>query len=200
MHSHRSVAVLLFDEAEVLDVCGPFEVLSVAGPRGGPRAFEVGTVAQLESPVTLRGGLRVIPTWSFSTAPALDLLIIPGGPGAREQMNNLEVIRWIRAQSQRTEVVASVCTGALLLAKAGLLEGAVAITHHLALELLQEAAPTASIRETARFVDNGRTVLSAGVAAGIDMSLHLVSRYLGEATARETASYLEYPWAPEPPS
>jgi transcriptional regulator GlxA family with amidase domain len=111
-------------------------------------------------------------------------------------MNNAVLTGEIRARSQEAELVLSVCTGALLLAKAGLLDGLEATTHHGAIDLLREVAPKTVVTAGRRFVDNGRVVCSAGIAAGIDMSLHVVSRLLGEEVARETASRMEYPWQP----
>ncbi len=112
-------------------------------------------------------------------------------------MNNPVLINWIRDCSQKAELVLSVCTGALLLAKAGLLEGLSATTHHTAIELLKDLAPDATIQTDKRFVDNGKIILSAGVATGIDMSLYVVARLLGKDQALQTAQYTEYNWKPE---
>jgi transcriptional regulator GlxA family with amidase domain len=115
-------------------------------------------------------------------------------------MNNSFLIDWIRQTALTAELVLSVCTGALLLARAGLLEGLVATTHHAALDLLRQTAPHTKVISDQRFVDNGKIILSAGIAAGIDMSLHVVSRLLGEEEAAATANYLEYEWRREPPT
>jgi transcriptional regulator GlxA family with amidase domain len=197
MTPSRRVVILLFDEVEVLDACGPFEVFSVAGRRNGLVPFEVLTAAE-RGPVLARNGLSLNPHHLLADAPAADLLLVPGGPGSRRELHNPLLLEWIRRAADRAELVLSVCTGALLLGKAGLLDGLEATTHHGAFDLLAEVAPRAKLRPDRRVVDNGRVVLSAGVAAGIDMSLHVVGRLLGHDLAIETARYMEYPWAPSP--
>lgn len=190
----RNVAILIFDEVEVLDFCGPFEVFSVAGRRSGLNPFHVYTVAQELRSVVARNNLSVNPAHTFSDCPAPDILLVPGGYGTRREMENETMLGWIRERAAGAELVLSVCTGALLLARAGLLEGLSATTHHGALELLKTAAPKTDVLESERIVDNGRVVLSAGISAGIDMSLYVVGRLLGEHEAEETARYMEYDW------
>jgi transcriptional regulator GlxA family with amidase domain len=111
-------------------------------------------------------------------------------------MHNLALVEWIRRASTKAELVLSVCTGALLLAKAGLLDGLEATTHHGAIDLLRQVAPKTMVHADRRFVDNGRVACSAGIAAGIDMSLHVVARLLGRELAEQTARQMEYPWQP----
>ncbi len=190
----RTVALLVFDEAEVLDVAGPFEVFSVAGRRHGLEPFRVVLVAERPGPVTLRGGFTVQPHHLLAEAPVAEILLIPGGFGTRRELHNTGLIDWIRGAAGRAELVLSVCTGSLLLGKAGLLDGLQAATHHAAVGLLRDVAPGALIREGERFLDNGRVITSAGVSAGLDMSLHVVERLLGTELAEETASYMEYHW------
>ncbi len=141
-----------------------------------------------------RNGLRVVPDRSFADAGAIDVLIVPGGQGTRPLVSDQAVLDWIRARADEAELVLSVCTGALLLAKCGLLDGLAATTHHLSLGLLEELAPRTVVRADERWVDNGRVITSAGVAAGIDMSFHVVKRLLGSEAAETTARYIEYPW------
>jgi transcriptional regulator GlxA family with amidase domain len=192
----KNVAILIFDEVEVLDFCGPFEVFSVAGARGdAPQPFRVYTVAQTGRPVIARNRLSVNPAHTLADCPPPDILLVPGGYGTRREMHNPVLLDWIKLRAADTELLLSVCTGALLLAKAGLLEGLSATTHHLAIDLLREAAPNTRVLASERIVDNGRVVLSAGVSAGIDMSLYVVSRLLGEPQAEETARYMEYDWS-----
>lgn len=195
MEQSRRVVILLFDEVEVLDACGPFEVFSVTGRSLPTRPFEVVTVAA-RSPVEARHGLSLNPGFHLDDVPRADILLVPGGPGTRREMHDPALLDWIRRAAQPAELVLSVCTGALLLGRAGLLDGLEATTHHDALDLLAMAAPRATLRRDLRVVDNGRVILSAGVAAGIDMSLHVVQRLLGPEVARETAAYMEYPWVP----
>lgn len=190
----RKVAILIFDEVEVLDFCGPFEVFSLAGRNLSEKPFEVFTVAESEGPVVARNGLSVNPRCTIADCPQPDILIVPGGYGIRREMHNQTLTDWIRAQAEKAELVMSVCTGALLLARAGLLDGLAATTHFGALELLRETAPHTMLRSGQRFVDNGRVLVSAGVSAGIDLSFHLVQRLLGHEVAAETARWMEYDW------
>lgn len=188
------VAVLVFDEAEVLDVAGPFEVFSVAGRRHGLAPFEVSLIAERPGPVRLRNGFTIQPHFTLADAPAPDILVIPGGYGTRREIDNPALIAWLRGEGRRVELLLSVCTGSLLLARAGLLDGLDATTHHLTYALLRELAPKARVREGERFLDNGRVVVAGGVSAGIDMALHIVERLLGPEHAEETAAYMEYHW------
>ena len=192
----KKVAILIYDEVEVLDFCGPFEVFSVCGRRDQSNPFNVYTVAEKSCPVLARNQLSVNPKYSITDCLQPDILVIPGGFGARREMNNQNLVEWIKKCNEKAELILSVCTGALLLAKAGLLEGLSATTHHGAFELLEEIAPNTRVKREERIVDNGRIILSAGVAAGIDMSFYVISKLLGEEQALETAQYIEYPWMP----
>ncbi|MGF7218849.1 transcriptional regulator GlxA family with amidase domain [Spirosoma lacussanchae] len=196
----RQVAILLFDEVEVLDFAGPFEVFGVADRKADPKSFQVFTVAE-RGPVYARNGLSINPSYLLNDHPKPDLLIIPGGGGyqsdgtpygTRREVDNPAVVNWIRRQAARAELVLSVCTGSLLLAKAGLLDGLSATTHYLALDSLSELSPTTTVQPVDRWVDTGRVVTSAGISAGIDMSLYVVSRLLGKEVADETARYMQY--------
>ena len=197
MSQPRNVAILIFDEVEVLDFCGPFEVFGVTGRSSEDAPFNVYTVAERSAPVLARNALSVNPRYTIDDCPPPDLLVIPGGMGARKEMHNATVIEWIKRCAEPSELVLSVCTGALLLANAGLLNGLAATTHHGAFDLLREAAPQTEVREGERFVDNGKVITSAGISAGIDMSLYVVARLLGEEVARDTAERMEYRWQPE---
>jgi transcriptional regulator GlxA family with amidase domain len=193
----RSVGILVFEDVEVLDFCGPFEVFSVTGRQVAPGAFTVFTVGNVPGPVLARNGLSVNPQYTLADAPPIDLLLIPGGQGTRSLMHDAALLDWIGQRAATAELVLSVCTGALLLAKAGLLKDLHATTHHAAHGLLREVAPGTCVHEDVRYVDNGRVITSAGVAAGIDMSFHVVDRLLGRETATAAARYIEYPWQPE---
>lgn len=191
--STRQLAIFVFPEVEVLDFAGPFEVFSVAGQRDGLQPFHVSLVAQEKVPVIARNGLSVNPHYSFHDLPQPDILLIPGGMGTRPLLENAEVIDWIRHTAAGAELVLSVCTGALLLGRAGLLDGLEATTHWRAFDVLRLNAPRSVIREDKRVVDNGKVVLSAGVSAGIDMSFHVIGRLCGADLMREAARYIEYP-------
>jgi transcriptional regulator GlxA family with amidase domain len=194
----RTLAILLFDEVEVLDFCGPFEVFSVANRFPDQPAFTVLTVAEKAGPVLTRGGLSVNPHHQLTACPLPNLFLVPGGQGTRKEIHNPVLVEWIRQASGKAELVLSVCSGALLLAKAGLLDGLEATTHQDAIDLLRQTAPRTIVHADRRFVDNGKVVCSAGIAAGIDMSLHVVGRLLGLEVAEKTARQMEYPWQPTP--
>ena len=185
-------AIVIFDEVEVLDFAGPFEVFSVTGRRRKLEPFDVYTVAERPTPVLARNGLSVNPKYSFADAPVPDILVLPGGYGTRREMKNPLMLEWVARTAPRCELVLSVCTGALVLGAAGLLDGREATTHFMAFDELRAVAPAATSREGVRMVDNGNLILSAGVSAGIDMSLHVVAKLLGADVARETARYMEY--------
>lgn len=194
----RIVLVALFDDVDTLDFCGPLEVLSITGQRAtGPVPFTVSTVAERQSPAILtRSGLSITPYYTYKNALQADILIIPGGLGARHERQNPATIDFVKRQAVRAELIVSVCTGALLLGEAGLLDGLQATTHHNALDELAEIAPACAIVRDQRFVDNGKIITSAGIAAGIDTALYVVQRLLGPDTARETAEHMEYNWQP----
>ncbi|GHO94546.1 AraC family transcriptional regulator [Reticulibacter mediterranei] len=195
----RNVAILIFDDVEVLDFCGPFEVFSVTGQRdGGETPFHVYTVATKNGPILARNGLSVNPRYTIENCPQPDVLLVPGGYGTRRLVHDETILQWIKAQSERVELLLSVCTGALLLGKVGLLDGLSATTHWAAMDELRAVAPNTEIRPDERYVDNGKIVLSAGVSAGIDMALYIVSRLLGTAQAAETARHMQYDHWKEP--
>ena len=189
----KNVALFLFPEVEVLDFAGPFEVFAVTDELRGYYTFNVITVAETAAPIRARNGLQVLPDHSFTTCPSPHVLIIPGGFGTRALLKNEPVLAWLRTQAASAELVMSVCTGAFLLARLGLLDGLRATTHHECLDDLRALAPAATVDATARFHDNGKILTAAGISAGIDCSLHVVSRLLGPAAAASTARYMEYP-------
>lgn len=192
----RNLAILLFDDAEVLDFCGPFEVFSVANNKCEQNALHVFTVAESKT-ITARNGLSVNPDHTLTTCPQPDILLVPGGIGSRRELGNAPLIAWIRSVADEAELVLSVCTGALLLGKAGLLDELHVTTHHVAFDELLKIVPSATVEKGRRFVDSGRVVTSAGIAAGIDMSLYVVERLLGTGIASKTALHMEYPWRSE---
>ncbi len=188
----RTVGILLFDDVEVLDFAGPFEVFSVCGRRHQLDLFHVITISERGQTIAARNGLQVTPTHSFVNAPPLDILLVPGGFGTRREMKNPVILEWVRSRAAVAEFVLSVCTGSLVLATAGLLDGLAATTHYLAWDELRAVAPRTSVHTGVRSVDNGRIVCSAGVSAGIDMSLAMIARMHGVDLAMETARYMEY--------
>ena len=197
MTEPRNVAILVFDDVELLDFCGPYEVFSVAAGRGDSPAFRVYTVAAEEGLVRTRNGPEFQPEFGLEDCPPADLLVIPGGQGTRPLLRDAALLAWIRTQSTRCELTLSVCTGSLLLARAGLLKGLSATTHWGSLELLATLAPDTEVPGDRRYVDNGRIITSAGISAGIDMALHVVERLLGEEHAAVTARHMEYEYWPQ---
>jgi transcriptional regulator GlxA family with amidase domain len=191
----QNVAVLIFDEVEVLDFCGPFEVFSVTDSYAAERPFNVYTVAE-KTPILARNNLSVNPAFLLDdpNCPQPDLIVVPGGRGTRQAMYNERLLAWIKSNAQRAALTLSVCTGALMLARAGLLEGLAATTHHSAFDELRAVAPNTTVLEDQRIVDNGTVIVSAGISAGIDMALHVVARLHGIEKARQTARYMEYDW------
>jgi putative intracellular protease/amidase/YHS domain-containing protein len=186
----RNVAIFIYEGMELLDFAGPGEVFAVAGQG---RAFNVFTVAATSRTVTSQGFVSVAPRYTLADCPKVDVLVVPGG-ATRIPLADPAAVEWIRKTSRDAEVSLSVCTGAFLLAKAGLLDGLEATTHRSALDALRQAAPETRVLEGRRFVDNGKVVTSAGVSAGIDGSLHVVSRLLGPGAASEAAWGMEYKW------
>jgi len=187
----RNVAILIFDEVEVLDFCGPFEVFGVTGRTAESTPFNVYTVAE-KSPILTRNGLSVNPTYTLDNCLQPNILLVPGGFGTRREINNTRIITWIKEQFPKVELMLSVCTGAMLLGKAGLLDGLSATTHFLAEEELRAVAPKTTICLSERYVDNGKVITSAGISAGIDMALYTVGRLLGGDVATETARRMQY--------
>jgi putative intracellular protease/amidase len=153
-------------------------------------------VSEKAGPITTAMGMTVIPKYSFDNAPRPDVLLIPGG-GVKEQVANANVIKWIQDKSKDAEVVMSVCNGAFILAKAGLLDGLQATTTSTLIPMLREVAPKTKVVDDRRFVDNGKIITTAGLSSGIDGSLHVIERFLGRGTAQMAALGMEYNWDPE---
>jgi transcriptional regulator GlxA family with amidase domain len=195
----RNVAIVVYEGVELLDFAGPGEVFAAAadiGSVGGQPAFRVYTVATSKAPLTSQGFLKILPDYTIDDAPRPDLIVVPGGQSAT-LTNDARFMAWARKTFEGAEVSISVCTGAFVLGKAGVLDGRTATTWFGAVERLRKAVPGATVQEGRRFVDQGRVVTTAGVSAGIDGALHVVARLLGREVADQTASYMEYRWTPE---
>ena len=197
-HTLRTVGILIFDDVEVLDFCGPFEVFSVARPSGthsdDAALFRAITIAEEDRVITCRGGLLVQPHYTIENTSPLDILLVPGGQGTRRERHNQRLLEWISEQDRHTELTTSVCTGAFLLAERGLLDQHRATTHWNSIEWMRENYPNITMLNDQRVVDEGHIITSAGVSAGIDMSLHIVARLHGMETAKWTARRMEYEW------
>ena len=194
------VGILIFDQVELLDVAGPFEVFSVTRLNGNEKEgewsspFKVILIAEKSDQISTIGGLRLSPDASFDTCPKLDLLIVPGGWGTRKEVNNHNIVKWIANRSLQTKITASVCTGSSLLGKAGLLDGRESTTHFQAFDFLRQSAPNTKIREDVLFTLTEPVFTSAGVSAGIDLALCIVSHFLGTEVGMATARHMEYPY------
>ncbi|SRR5581483_5558888 len=196
----RNVGIYIFDEVEVLDFAGPFEVFSTASRVKSRlylntlKPFEVFTIADAIRSIPARGGLMVNPNFDISNHPAIDCLIIPGGVVTAELKRD-SIIEWIARISSKSTITASVCTGAFLLAKAGLLHGKNATTHWSDIEDLRAMFPDVTVQANIRWIEAGKVITSAGISAGIDMSLHLVAQLESEDLAVKTARQMEYKWS-----
>jgi len=186
----RNVAILLFEGVQIIDYTGPYEVL------GQVHEFNVYTVSRTGETLTTAMGMSVNPAYSFTTAPAPDILVVPGG-AAQTAYEDPDVVSWVAARAEDAEYVMSVCNGAFILAKAGLLDGKKATTFYGLLDDLRVFAPHTEVVNDQRFVDNGKVITSAGLSSGIDASLHLVARVFGEPRAKSLALHLEYNWDPD---
>ena len=197
MRTSRQIGLLLFDEVEELDAVGPWEVLASWTLRHPDDGWTVSCLSVDGGAVTGAKGLTLGAHTSLADAPALDVLIHPGGWGTRRLLEDPAHLDWVRAQRAAVPLLTSVCTGSLVYAAAGLLRGRPATTHWASLNLLSELDPTIVTDVDARFVDDGDLITSAGVSAGIDMALHLVARLAGVERAREVRRYIQY--EPHPP-
>jgi putative intracellular protease/amidase len=194
----RNVAIVVYDNAEPLDWTGPFEVYNDAaraGSSNGEMAFNVYVVCKTTEPVNSQG-MTVVPNYSIENAPKPDIVVFPGGPSSKIY-DDPAFFAWAKKASKEAEIAQSVCTGAFVLAKAGMLDNLEVTTHHGSIESLQRNYPKAQVKTGRRFVDNGHVVTTAGISAGIDGSLHVVARLLGRMVADDVANYMEYNWSPE---
>jgi transcriptional regulator GlxA family with amidase domain len=188
----KNVGILLFDNVEVLDFAGPFEVFSVTGQRDGDGYFKVFTTSENDV-VEAVNGLKIMSDYRLDNHPEIDILVVPGGYGARAAIKNDQLLGWVKNISKKSEYTLSVCTGSLILAQAGLLKYLEATTHHTCYDLLEKLDDTLILKKE-RFVDNGNIITAAGVSAGIDASMYLIEKIHGEAVSKETAKYIEYPY------
>jgi transcriptional regulator GlxA family with amidase domain len=192
----RHLGILLFDEVEELDAVGPYEVLAAWARYFPDDGCTVTTMSSTGDAVTGANGLTIVPHAAAADVPALDVLVYPGGWGTRALLADPAHLDWVRAQRERVPLLATVCTGSLVLAAAGLLAGRPATTHWASLDTLSELDPTIDVRRDVRYVDDGDVVTSAGISAGIDMALHLVARLASTETAVAVRRGLQYDPAP----
>jgi transcriptional regulator GlxA family with amidase domain len=188
----KNIGILLFDGVEELDVVGPWEVLATWAGLHPEDDYRVATSSRDGAPVTCAKGMVLTPQHSFADAPAWEVLVHPGGEGTERLVKDEEHLDWVRGQRARVPLMTSVCTGSLVYAAAGLLEDRPATSHWSTTEFLEFLDPTIEVREDDRFVDDGDVITAAGVSAGIDMALHLVSRLATPDRSAEVKRYIQY--------
>jgi transcriptional regulator GlxA family with amidase domain len=191
------IGIYVFDGAEELDWVGPWEVLAAWSQLFPDDGVEVFTLARDRREVRCAKGLRVVTDYTWADAPVMDVLVYPGGRGTRDHLGDDTVRDWVRSLAESATVMTSVCTGSLVLADAGLLDGRPATTHWGSLEHLGALGRDIEVRPDDRFVDDGPVITAAGVSAGIDMALYLVARLHSAERAKEVRRYIQYD--PDPP-
>ena len=191
-----NIGIYIYDEAEVLDFSGPFEVFTTASRVSDEKSqpFEVFLISEFGGEVTARAGYKVISNYGFHDHPKIDVLIIVGGVHTHE-LEKPAVIEWISSQAKQASTVVSVCTGAFLLAKAGVITNQKVTTHWEDIDDLNKMFPDLTIVKNVRWVDEGSLITSAGISAGIDMSLHLVSKLHSLSLADKTAKQMDFTWS-----
>lgn len=188
----RNTAILFFNDVEVLDFAGPFEVFSTANTEYGSIIFNVYTIAQKKELILARNGLKVTPDYSFDDCPAPDILVIPGGNGRKIEMNNPVLLNWIKEKFTNLEYLLSVCTGAFIVGKTGLLDGMEATTHHYSYDEFEKTFPQIKLMKNTKYIDNGKIITAAGVSSGINMSLYLVGKLFSKELKQKTADHIEF--------
>ena len=189
MASKRTLGVVLFEGFELLDVFGPLEMFGLTADH-----FEIRLISQTGGVVASRQGPKSVSDDSFNTAPAIDVLLVPGGIGTRREVNNKVLLDWLKERSQQAELVASVCTGSALLAKAGVIDGLRATSNKLAFAWAASQSEKVQWQQQARWVEDGKVFTSSGVSAGIDMSLAVIAKLASLQAAEDTANFAEYSW------
>ena len=189
MRSKRILGVLLFEGFELLDVFGPLEMFGLAADH-----FEIRLISESGGVVASRQGPKSVCDDSFNTAPAIDVLLVPGGIGTRGEVNNPVMLNWLKVRSQQAELVASVCTGSALLAKAGVLDGLRATSNKQAFAWASSQSEKVQWQQQARWVEDGKVFSSSGVSAGIDMALAVIAKLVSQQAAEEAANFAEYSW------
>ena len=192
MASKRTLGVVLFEGFELLDVFGPLEMFGLAADHFGIRL-----IAERGGVVASRQGPKSVCDDSFQSAPAIDVLLVPGGIGTRGEVNNPVMLNWLKERSQQAELVASVCTGSALLAKAGVLDGLRATSNKQAFAWASSQSEKVQWQQQARWVEDGKVFSSSGVSAGIDMALAVIAKLVSQQAAEEAANYAEYSWQRE---
>ncbi|TGL85082.1 DJ-1/PfpI family protein [Leptospira congkakensis] len=191
------IGILVFPEVEVMDFAGSFEVFSLAETNNREKLCNVFLVAEKTTPIRARNGLFVLPNFNYTNCPDMDILIVPGGYGAEElEIKNKTTLSWIKANYLKVKHLASICTGAFLLAEIGVLDGLEVTTHWMDIETLKNNYPMLNVKENVRYTDNGKILTSGGISSGIHMSFYLLQKQFGLEVALRTAKRVEYDWNP----
>ncbi len=189
----KQLGIFIFEDVEVLDFAGPFEVFSVANQLSGYTLLDVHTFSYDTLPIHARNGLQVVPDHSISSLPSLDYLVLPGGDGTKKVVQNASFIEEIKQRVLSSEWTMTVCSGSRILGKAGFLEQKPYCTHHEVYESIQEMIPSAIPKPDLRYIQtDDRLWTAAGISAGIDLALHLTEVTFGKQLALATATYMEY--------
>lgn len=192
MIQKRTIGILVFDDAEVLDFAGPFEVFSVSSQLNEHKLFKVFIVAETLKPIKAKNGLSINPDYSIDNCPPIDILVIAGGDGTNQQIKNKPILDWISTTHPNTAYTLSICSGSRLLGVLGLLDNQPYCTHHQVYDDMEKLVPTGIPKKEKRFVEAGKIFTSGGISAGIDLSFHLVEKLFGKKIAKNTAKYMEY--------
>jgi transcriptional regulator GlxA family with amidase domain len=189
----QNVAILIFDDAEVLDFAGPFEVFSVTSQLNDFKPFQVFTISQKTEPIVAVNGLKVVPDFSIESHPPVDILILAGGQGTKKLLSDIELLKWVEKTYETAKLTLGICSAGRVLGKLGMLDGKPFCTHHEVYDHLKEIAPKGIPQKDKRFTQTDeRLYTSGGISAGIDLSFHIVEKLLGRETAQRTADYMEY--------
>lgn len=187
-----NIGIFLFNDIELLDFAGPYEVFSVATELQDNPLFNVFTITEDGAGIRSVNGLRVMPDYDFENHPQIDVLVVPGGNGTKIEMTKDTVLQWLKEQYTHSQITMSVCSGTRLLGKIGLLDNLKITTHHEVIADMKLIVPSAMIEENVKFVDNGKILTSAGISAGIELSLYVVAKLFGKEVANKAAVYMEY--------
>jgi len=189
MRSKQTIGVVLFEDFELLDVFGPLEMFGLAADH-----FEIRLISEHGGVVASRQGPKSVCDDSFESAPAIDVLLVPGGIGTRREIDNPVLLDWLQQRAQQAELVTSVCTGSALLAKAGVLDGVRATSNKLAFAWAASKSAKVQWQQQARWVEDGKFFNSSGVSAGIDMALAVIAKLVSHQAAEQAANVAEYVW------
>jgi len=188
----KNIGIFVFNDIELMDFAGPYEVFSVTNELNSYNLCKTFTVSELSGKIKSVNGLQFFADYTIENSPNIDILIIPGGIGSKQIIDNKKVLSWIEDKYLSSEFTFSVCSGARILAKIGLLQNKTFITHHEVISDILTIDPSASPLKNKRFVDEGKILTSAGISAGMDLSLYMVEKLFGKETAEKTSVYLEY--------